>query len=121
MGFFLKHPSSGQQTEGRVVGGDGETESEAWRRALRSEQTGSLPPVCAGLHCLVALPTDHIHLLESFFGESKIQLVGFQLFKNFFILYWSLAYSQCGAGFRWTAKGLSHTYTSIHWDFSFLS
>ena len=113
MGFFLKHPGSGRQTEGRVVGGDGETEREAWRRALRSEHTGSLPLVCAGLHRLVALPTDHILLLESFFGESKIQLLGFQLFKNFFyfILECSLCTKWCW--FQVDSKG-TQPYVHIH-------
>ena len=83
MGFFLKHPRCGRQTKGRVGGGDGETEHEAWSRALRSEHTGSLPLACAGLRLLLALPTDHILLLESVFGRSKIQLFRFQLFKTF--------------------------------------
>ena len=31
-----------------------------------------------------------------------------------FILYWSIAGEQCCHRFRWTVKGLSHTYTWIH-------
>ena len=44
---------------------------------------GSLPLACAGLRRLLALPTDHILLLESVFGRSKIQLFRFQFFKTF--------------------------------------
>ena len=32
----------------------------------------------------------------------------------FNILYWSIANEQCHDSFRWTVKGLSHTYTCIH-------
>ena len=35
-------------------------------------------------------------------------------FFKLFILYWSIADSQCCDSFRWTAKGLSHTYTCTH-------
>ena len=36
-------------------------------------------------------------------------------FKIFFLfLYWSIADKQCCDHFRWTAKGLNHTYTCIH-------
>ena len=31
-----------------------------------------------------------------------------------FILYWSIAGEQCCHRFRWTVKGISHTYTWIH-------
>ena len=34
--------------------------------------------------------------------------------KKKFILYWSIANCQCCDSFRWTAKGLSHTYACIH-------
>ena len=36
------------------------------------------------------------------------------ILKKLFILYWHIADQQCCDGFRWTAKGLSHTYIWIH-------
>ena len=46
----------------------------------------------------------------------KLQVIitGYLSFTKLFILHWSIADEQCCDGFKWTAKGLSHTYTCIH-------
>ena len=38
----------------------------------------------------------------------------FIIFNTKNILYWIIANLQCCGSFRWTAKGLSHTYACIH-------
>ena len=38
----------------------------------------------------------------------------FILFIRLFILYWCIANWQCSDSFKWTLKGLSHTYACIH-------
>ena len=44
----------------------------------------------------------------------QVIITGYLSFIKLFILHWSIADKQCCDGFRWTAKGLSHTYTCIH-------
>lgn len=46
----------------------------------------------------------------------KLQVIitGYLSFIKLFILHWSIADEQCCDHFRWTAKGLSRTYTCIH-------
>lgn len=48
-----------------------------------------------------------------------LQILKYRVFllylrKKLFILYWGVVSWQCGDSFRWTLKGLSRIYTSIH-------
>ena len=51
---------------------------------------------------------------EMWFSSVGLRFVFF--FPKLLLLYWSIDDWQCYNSFRWTAKGLSHIYTNIHFS-----
>ena len=66
------------------------------------------------IHLLLCHLVSYFQFLnDSFVGYRILSWELFFLFQ-LFIFYWSRANWRCCDNFRWTAKGLSHTYTCIH-------
>ena len=102
----------------RPGAGDAPQMGRRHRATCRGWESRGLPfilsspaPTCcvhARIWWLISRDTILLQKQQFFFHRCSI-LLFFQLF----ILYWSIANQQCCDSFRWTAKGLSHTYTRI--------